>query len=95
MYPYFSHIISVLYIGVEAQTLTVWRQADRYKVPRIVYLNKMDKPSASMTLCLESIKAKLRSVPLPIHFPLGHGKQFRGFVDLITMHKLEWDLGSR
>lgn len=81
--------------GVEAQTLTVWRQADRYKVPRLVYLNKMDKPSANMTLCLDSIRAKLGTVALPVHLPLGHGKKFRGVVDLINMDKLEWDLGSR
>ncbi len=80
---------------MEAQTLTVWRQADRYKVPRIIYLNKMDKPSASLSLCLDSIKAKLRAVPLTLQLPLGHGKKFRGVVDLLTMHKLEWDLSSR
>lgn len=73
----------------------MWRQADRYQVPRLVYLNKMDKSSASLDLCLNSIRSKLHAVPIPIHLPLGHGKEFKGVVDLITMQKLEWDLGSR
>lgn len=80
---------------MEAQTLTVWRQADRYNVPRFIYLNKMDKPTASMPFCLDSIKAKLHAVPLPLHLPVGQGKLFRGMVDLVTMDKMEWDLSSR
>lgn len=80
---------------MEAQTLTVWRQADRYRVPRFIYLNKMDKPAASVPLCLTSIRDKLHVLPLLLHLPLGQGKLFRGVVDLVTLHRLEWDLSSR
>ncbi|KAK8383669.1 hypothetical protein O3P69_015843 [Scylla paramamosain] len=80
--------------GVEAQTLTVWRQADRYRVPRFIYLNKMDKPAASVSLCLSSIRDKLHVLPLLLHLPLGQGKLFRGLVDLVTLQRLEWDLSS-
>ena len=55
----------------------------------------MDKPAASMSLCLDSIRDKLHAVPLPLHLPVGQGKLFRGMVDLVTMDRLEWDLGSR
>ncbi|CAG5121381.1 unnamed protein product [Candidula unifasciata] len=76
--------------GVEAQTLTVWRQADRYNVPRIVYLNKMDKPGASLDLCLSSLRNKLHAEPLVLNIPVGSGKEFTGVQDLVHMNLLKW-----
>lgn len=78
-------------LGVEAQTLTVWRQADHYHVPRIVYLNKMDKISADFSASVESVSEKLSTVPLVIHLPIGAGSKFTGVVDLITMTKYLWN----
>ena len=81
---------------MEAQTLTVWRQADRYHVPRIIYLNKMDKNGANFNNCLRQIKSKLKSIPLPLHHPIGEGQKFRGFVDLVDLKVKRWqaDKGS-
>lgn len=76
---------------MEAQTLTVWRQADRYQIPRLVYLNKMDKPRASVSICLESLRNKLHVDPLLINVPIGTGKQFVGVYDLINMESLTWN----
>lgn len=78
--------------GVEAQTLTVWRQADKYNVPRIIYLNKMDKPGARFTSCLEHIESKLKSIPLPLHYPIGQGREFRGIVDLVNLTVKSWEV---
>lgn len=78
--------------GVEAQTLTVWRQADRYEVPRIIYLNKMDKVGANFNNCLHHIENKLKCKPLQIHLPLGSGKDFRGVIDLVNLSMKHWDL---
>jgi len=79
------------FVGVEAQTLTVWRQADRYHIPRIVYLNKMDKNLANFSASVESVSEKLSTVPLVIHLPIGVGNKFTGVVDLITMTKYLWN----
>ncbi|XP_033861987.3 ribosome-releasing factor 2, mitochondrial isoform X1 [Acipenser ruthenus] len=76
--------------GVEAQTLTVWRQADKHHVPRICFLNKMDKPGASFVYSIESIRQKLKVKPLPLQIPIGTGKAFEGLVDLVTNEKLTW-----
>jgi len=78
-------------LGVEAQTLTVWRQADHYHMPRIVYLNKMDKNSADFDASVESVSEKLSTIPLVIHLPIGIGSKFTGVVDLITMTKYLWN----
>lgn len=75
--------------GVEAQTLTVWRQADRYAVPRIVYLNKMDKRTADVQLCLDSIVRKFGIKPLLTNLPLRISR-FAGVLDLLTMEKVVW-----
>ncbi|KAL8564510.1 hypothetical protein ACOMHN_003268 [Nucella lapillus] len=77
--------------GVEAQTLTVWRQAASYKVPSIVYLNKMDKRGASTWQCLQSLQDKLHLSPLLLHLPLGLEKDFSGVVDLVRFNKVCWD----
>ncbi|MDP1669518.1 elongation factor G [Phaeovulum sp.] len=83
--------------GVEPQTETVWRQADRYKVPRIVFVNKMDKTGADFFNCVKMIADRTGAVPLPIQIPIGAEDKLEGIIDLITME--EWvyqgeDLGA-
>lgn len=78
--------------GVEAQTLTVWQQANRYKIPRIIFLNKMDKFGANFSNCLKSIKERLNVDPVPINLPIGKEKTFSGIVDLVTLEQKIWDL---
>ena len=83
--------------GVEPQTETVWRQADRYKVPRIVFVNKMDKIGADYFKCVEMIKDRTGGTPCPIAFPIGAEDQLEGIVDLIKMEEWVWkgeDLGA-
>ncbi|CAI9556027.1 unnamed protein product, partial [Staurois parvus] len=76
--------------GVEAQTLTVWRQADKHFVPRICFLNKMDKSNASFSYSVESIKEKLKANPMLLQLPIGEGKSFEGLVDLLSMQSICW-----
>ena len=71
--------------GVQPQTETVWRQADKYKVPRMVYVNKMDITGANFMLCVEQLKNRLKANPVPIQLPIGAEDQFQGIVDLIQM----------
>ena len=71
--------------GVQPQTETVWRQADKYQVPRMVYVNKMDIVGANFMLCVEQLKTRLRANPVPIQLPIGAEDQFQGIVDLIKM----------
>ena len=83
--------------GVEPQTETVWRQADRYKVPRIVFVNKMDKIGANFQNCVDMIKDRTGAIPCPIQFPIGAETELEGIVDLITMQEWVWvgeDLGA-
>ncbi len=83
--------------GVEPQTETVWRQADRYSVPRIVFVNKMDKIGADFFTCVKMIKERTGATPLPIQIPIGSENEFEGFVSLITMQEWVWhgdDLGA-
>ncbi|KAG5834308.1 hypothetical protein ANANG_G00260170 [Anguilla anguilla] len=80
--------------GVEAQTLTVWRQADRHCVPRVCFLNKMDKPGASLHYSIESIKKKLKANPVLLQVNIGSGKGFTGLVDLITKEQVIWNVKS-
>ena len=80
--------------GVEAQTLTVWSQANRYSIPRIIYLNKMDKQSVNVSDCLNSIRRKLGIKPLPIQMPLNDSKGFNGVIDLVTMERHVWPPNS-
>ncbi len=77
--------------GIEPQTETVWRQADRYKVPRIVFVNKMDKIGADFFNCVKMIKDRTGAIPLPINLPIGSENNFQGLVDLITMKEWIWD----
>jgi elongation factor G len=77
--------------GVEPQTETVWRQGDKYKVPRIVFANKMDKVGADFFKCLEDIKTRLGAKPVAIQLPVGSEAQFKGLVDLVRMKARIWD----
>ena len=77
--------------GVEPQTETVWRQADRYSVPRIVFVNKMDKIGADFFNCVDMIKDRTGAVPLPVHMPIGAENEFAGLINLITMQEWVWD----
>ncbi|MGM0565548.1 MAG: elongation factor G [Bacteroidota bacterium] len=77
--------------GVEPQSETVWRQADKYKVPRLGFVNKMDRTGADFFSVLEQIKSKLGANPVPIQLPIGSEEHFRGVVDLIKNKAYEWD----
>ena len=83
--------------GVEPQTETVWRQADRYKVPRIVFVNKMDKIGADFFNCVQMVADRTGAIPAPIQIPIGAETELEGMVDLITMEEWVWkgeDLGA-
>ena len=77
--------------GVEPQTETVWRQGDKYGVPRIVLVNKMDKTGADFYQCVDDIKQKLGARPVPLQIPVGAEGSFRGIVDLLKMKAVIWD----
>ncbi len=77
--------------GVEPQTETVWRQGDKYKVPRIVLANKMDKVGADFFRCLEEIQSRLGAKPVAIQLPIGSENQFRGIIDLVRMKGVIWE----
>ena len=77
--------------GVEPQTETVWRQGDKYKVPRIVFCNKMDKVGANFFQCLKDIVDRLGAKPVAIQLPIGAEQQFKGIVDLVRMKGVVWD----
>ena len=77
--------------GVEPQTETVWRQGDKYGVPRIVFVNKMDKTGADFYQCVDDIKQKLGARPVPLQIPVGAEGSFRGIVDLLKMKAVIWD----
>ncbi|MEO0624969.1 MAG: elongation factor G [Pseudomonadota bacterium] len=76
--------------GVEPQTETVWRQADRYKVPRVVFVNKMDKIGADFFNCVKMIEDRTGAVPAPIQLPIGAESEFAGLIDLVTMKEWVW-----
>lgn len=76
--------------GVEPQSETVWRQADKYKVPRICFVNKMDRVGADYKMSYESIVEKLAANPVPVQMPLGSEDQFEGVIDLIKMKAYVW-----
>ena len=84
--------------GVEPQSETVWLQADRYGVPRICFVNKMDRVGADFNKAIEDIRERLSVEPIAIQIPIGREKDFRGLVDLITMRAITWkddDLGTQ
>src|SRR5882724_2321629 len=76
--------------GVEPQSETVWRQADKYHVPRICFINKMDRVGADFFYSVETIQSKLGGTPVPVQLPIGAEADFRGIVDLIGMKAVIW-----
>ena len=77
--------------GVEPQSETVWRQADRYRVPRLAMINKMDRTGADYDRVIRMMKERLGANPVPIQLPLGKEEKFRGIVDLVRMKSIVWD----
>lgn len=77
--------------GVEPQSETVWRQADKYAVPRLAFINKMDRMGADFFRCVDMIKERLGATPLVLNLPLGAESQFKGVIDLVKMKAIVWD----
>jgi len=77
--------------GVEPQSETVWRQATKYKVPRMAFVNKMDRAGADFLRVVNQIKTRLASTPVPLQLPIGAEDQFKGVVDLIKMKAIYWE----
>lgn len=77
--------------GVEPQSETVWRQANKYQVPRMAFVNKMDRPGANFLRVVEQVKSRLGSNPVPIQLPIGAEDTFEGVVDLVKMKAIHWD----
>jgi len=80
--------------GVEPQSETVWRQANKYQVPRMVFVNKMDRAGADFFRVVEQIKTRLGSTPVPLQVPIGSEDSFKGVVDLLSMKAIIWDEDS-
>src|SRR4051812_19749588 len=82
--------------GVEPQSETVWRQADHYRVPRIAFINKMDRTGADFFASVQSLVARLGARPVPVQLPIGQEEHFRGVIDLVEMRALVWqdELGT-
>ena len=80
--------------GVEPQSETVWRQANKYEVPRMVFVNKMDRAGADFFRVVDQIKTRLGSNPVPLQVPIGSEDSFKGVVDLLTMKSIIWDDAS-
>ena len=76
--------------GVEPQTETVWRQADKYRVPRMIFVNKMDKLGADFYRCVQMVKDRLGAKPLPLQIPIGSENEFEGLVDLVENRAVIW-----
>ena len=81
--------------GVEPQSETVWRQADKYGVPRMAFVNKMDRPGADFFRVVEMMKTRLKARPMPIQIPIGAEEDFKGVVDLVLMKALTFDEGEK
>jgi elongation factor G len=81
--------------GVEPQSETVWRQADRYGVPRICFVNKMDRVGAEFHRCVDMIESRLGAVPLALQIPIGSESDFRGVIDLVAMQALVWPADTK
>ena len=77
--------------GVEPQSETVWRQADKYKVPRICFVNKMDRAGADFLNVVKEIEEKLNAKPVPLQIPIGSEDYFKGVVDLLTREAIVWN----
>jgi elongation factor G len=81
--------------GVQPQSETVWRQMNRYAVPRIAFVNKMDRAGADFFRCIDQIRTRLRGNPVPIQIPIGSEEKFEGVVDLIRMKAIYWDMETQ
>jgi elongation factor G len=81
--------------GVQPQSETVWRQMNRYAVPRIAFVNKMDRAGADFFRCIDQIRTRLRGNPVPIQLPIGAEDEFEGVVDLIRMKAIYWDMETQ
>ncbi|EHM55662.1 elongation factor G [Cardiobacterium valvarum] len=81
--------------GVQPQTETVWRQANKYKVPRIAYVNKMDRTGADFLRVVKQMKERLNTTPIPLQLPVGAEENFKGVVDLIKMKEIIWNEGDK
>ena len=81
--------------GVEPQSETVWRQADRYRIPRLAFINKCDREGAEPERVIDEMKARLGATPIAIQLPVGIGADFDGVIDLIAMRARTWDDGER
>jgi elongation factor G len=77
--------------GVQPQSETVWRQMNKYRVPRIAFVNKMDRAGANFMRCVDQIKSRLRGNPIPIQLPIGVEDGFEGVIDLVKMKAIYWD----
>ena len=77
--------------GVQPQSETVWRQANKYKVPRLAFVNKMDRVGADFYRAVEQVKTRLGGNPVPVVIPIGKEEDFEGVIDLITMKAIYWD----
>src|SRR5438309_1370737 len=81
--------------GVQPQSETVWRQANKYKVPRLAFVNKMDRQGANFFKVHEQMRARLKANPVPVQIPIGAEEKFEGVVDLIRMKAIYWDDASQ
>src|SRR5215831_813210 len=81
--------------GVEPQSETVWRQADKYRVPRVAFVNKMDRQGADFDRCVRMMKTRLNARPVPIQLPWGREEQFIGLIDLVDMKAIRFKEESR
>src|SRR5690242_12927825 len=81
--------------GVQPQSETVWRQANKYRVPRLAFINKMDRVGATFFKSYEHIRSRLKGNPIPIQIPIGLEEKFAGVVDLVTMQAIYWDEASQ
>ncbi len=81
--------------GVQPQTETVWRQANKYKVPRLAFVNKMDRSGANFMRVYDQIKSRLKADPVPVQLPIGAEDKFEGIVDLVKMKAIYWDDSSK
>src|SRR6478752_45473 len=81
--------------GVQPQSETVWRQMNRYGVPRIAFVNKMDRAGANFQRCIDQIRVRLRGNPVPIQLPIGAEDEFEGVIDLIRMKAIYWDMETQ
>ena len=77
--------------GVQPQSETVWRQANKYQVPRMAFVNKMDRQGADFFKCYEQMRTRLKANPIPIQVPIGAEDQFKGVVDLVKMKEIIWN----